>query len=296
MPVALRLKKELVNCLLCGRHNDRKIHAALPNVVSCACGLVYTTPRLCQEDFLNLYSREYFESHSSETMGYDNYVSDKELVEKTFRRRLASLERRWVPQKGKVLDVGCATGFFLTIAREMGWRVDGVEISKFCCEYAEKNFGLKLHHGFFKDVEGLESGYQLVTMWDYLEHSLNPDKDLERAYSLLRPGGFVAIATPDISSFPAKIFKENWMGFKEHEHLYYFSMKNLSTLVEKCGFRITSRSYAGKYISSKFFVKRLTGYFKSLGGLADGVTNLPFLKNAAFYCNPMDICYIIAQK
>ncbi len=298
MVVKLIAEKEFVNCLLCGAGKASKIiYRALPGVVRCeSCGLVYTNPRLKKEDIGDFYSKEYFESHSSETMGYDNYVSDKELVEKTFRRRLIEIEKKWATRRGRVLDVGCATGFFLFIAGEMGWEPSGVEISEYCCQYARKNFGLELTRGFFKEADTLKPGFRLITMWDYLEHSFTPDEDLQKAYELLAPGGILALATPDVGSLPAKIFKQNWMGFKEHEHLYYFTQKNLTELLKKEGFRVLSASHIGKYISPHFFARRLSGYSKFLGALADKVVSWPLFKGRSFYCDPFDIIYLVAQR
>lgn len=294
----LILEKEWVDCLFCrSKQPFKPLHTALPAVVRCeTCGLVYANPRIKKEAVSRLYSKEYFESHSSEAMGYDNYVSDKELVEKTFRRRLTGIEKKWVREKGRVLDVGCATGFFLSIAREMGWEPSGVEISEYCCQYARENFGLELTRGFFEEAESLKPGFRLITMWDYLEHSFAPDKDIKRAYELLAPGGILAVATPDVGSLPEKIFKQNWMGFKEHEHLYYFTQKNLSQLLKKEYFEVLSTSYIGKYISPHFFAKRLSGYSKFLGMLAGKIVSWPLLKGRSFYCNPFDIIYIVAQR
>src|SRR3990167_7198206 len=114
MKTQIKLIKEAVSCILCGSSESQGLYPLeMPNVVRCLrCGFVYASPRLKEECVKELYSREYFESHSSEKMGYDNYVSDRDLVEKTFRRRLEELEKKWLKHKGSVLDVGCATGFF----------------------------------------------------------------------------------------------------------------------------------------------------------------------------------------
>ena len=192
------LSKEWVNCLFCKSRNFKQLYPSLPTVVQCECGLVYTNPRLKEENIRDFYSKNYFESHSSQAMGYDNYVSDKELVEKTFRRRLAELENQWLKRKGRVLDVGCATGFFLSIARDMGWQVSGVEISDYCCDYALREFGIKLHRVFFKDARDLGEPYDLITMWDYIEHSFDPTEDIRRAPALLAPPGLFVFSPPDI--------------------------------------------------------------------------------------------------
>lgn len=120
------LSKEIVDCLLCGKRDYRMLYPTLPNTVQCSCGLVYANPRLKETQLAGLYSKEYFESHSSEELGYDNYVSDKNLVEKTFRRRLRQLERQCLKPKGRVLDVGCAAGYFF-----YGGQVHGME-SRWC--------------------------------------------------------------------------------------------------------------------------------------------------------------------
>ncbi len=298
MQTEIKLSKEAVHCMPCGSAEAEPLYPReLPNIVRCKnCGFVYASPRLKEECVKELYSKSYFESHASEKMGYDNYVSDRELVEKTFRKRLKTLEGRWLKKKGRVLDVGCATGFFLNTARRMGWETAGVEISDYCCEYAEREFGLKLFNGQFRDLAPSTGLFDLVTMWDYLEHSFTPDRDLETAFARLKPGGILALATPDFGSLPAKIFGSGWVGFKEHEHLYYFSSRNLCVLLKEKGFRILSLSYAGKYVSLKFFVKRLCGYWPWSGPVLNAVACLPYLSRANFYCNPFDIAYVVCQK
>ena len=292
-----KFSKEFVDCLMCGKRDAHGFHHKLPNVVQCVCGLVYANPRLKEKCLKDLYSREYFESNASEKMGYDNYVSDRELVEKTFRQRLEGLEKKWLKKKGKVLDVGCATGFFLCTARALGWSVSGVEISDYCCEYAKREFGLDLFNGQFKDLDASTAGaYDLITMWDYVEHSFTPGRDIKKAWELLEPGGIFALATPDIGSLPAKIFQQNWVGFKEHEHLYYFTKKNLCDLLKKKGFTILKTSYVGKYVSLSFFAKRLTGYFRGIGQILIQIANRPFFSKVNFYCNPYDIVYVVCQK
>ena len=297
MQTQIKLTKEAVGCILCGCADSRAVYPReLPSVVRCLrCGFVYASPRLKGECVKELYSREYFESNSSEKMGYDNYVSDRELVEKTFRRRLEALEKKWLKNKGLVLDVGCAAGFFLNTAKRMGWQTHGVEISDYCCEFAKREFGLKLFNGQFKDLDGSGGSYDLVTMWDYLEHSFTPVRDVEQAFRLLNPGGFLAVATPDLGSWPARVFGPSWVGFKEHEHLAYFTKENLCGLLEKKGFKVRHAGTAGKYVSFKFFVKRLCGYFPILGRplnfLAEHV-----LSGLDFYCDPCDIVTVVCQR
>ncbi|MGH7198145.1 MAG: class I SAM-dependent methyltransferase, partial [Candidatus Omnitrophota bacterium] len=284
-------------CLLCGSPERRPLYRGLKGVVKCAaCGLVYTSPRLTKDAACEFYSQDYFESHSSEEMGYDNYVSDRDLVERTFKKRLERIEKRWLPSKGRLLDIGCAAGFFLKIARDRGWETHGVEISEYCCRYAADQFGLSLHHGPFESLDAREGLFDLITMWDYIEHSHVPDRDISKSYQFLKKDGLLAIATPDLGSVPARLFRDKWIGFKEHEHLYYFTRGNLTRLVERNGFKILHVSHIGKYISLNFFAKRLSTYSGFLGSLMGRMSSLPALKDLHFYCNPFDIVYVIAKK
>lgn len=282
--------------MFCGTKSRAGLYKELPGIVQCSsCGLVYTTPRLKKEELELFYSKEYFHSEDSAVTGYDNYVSDRAMVEKTFNKRLERIESNWLPEKGKVLDVGCATGFFLSVARSRGWQVDGVEISKFCCDYALKNSNLKINQGFFTHIN-LPSDFKLVTMWDYLEHSTTPDKDIKRAAELLVPGGYIAVATPDFGSIPAKIFRHKWMGFKTHEHFYYFTKKDLERMFREAGFEPVWTWYAGKYVSAKFFLDRLGSYFPDLAGTLNKAAAAAGLADKVFYCNPFDIIYMVGRK
>ena len=76
--------------------------------------------------------------------------------------------------------------------------------------------GLQAYEAFQKEI------YDVITMWDYIEHSPVPMNDIKESFALLKPGGLLVLATPDISSWPAKVFKKKWMVYKDHEHLYYF--------------------------------------------------------------------------
>jgi 2-polyprenyl-3-methyl-5-hydroxy-6-metoxy-1,4-benzoquinol methylase len=289
--------RETVPCLLCGSAEQGPTYREWPNIVRCkACGFVYTSPRPTREALAAVYTHDYFENNQSQQLGYDNYVADRELVQRTFVRRLAEIERRWAPARGRLLDVGCALGFFLTVARERGWRPEGAEISAWAADYARRQLGLEVHVGAFCEQRELAPGLDLVTMWDYIEHSSVPDEDLAQAYALLKPGGVLAITTPDVASWPARVFRAKWMGFKDHEHLYYFSTANLCELLERKGFRVVDARHVGKYVSLGFFAKRASMYADRAGRLFGAAASALQLAERSLYVNPFDIVKIIAVK
>lgn len=286
---------ETVACDFCGKLDSVPFLLALRLVRCLGCGLIYAGQRLPLEVLRGIYSKEYFVSHESSELGYDNYGEARDEIRRTFQRRLERLEKLRGGRKGRALDVGCAMGFFVEMAKENGWQAQGIDISEFCVSHA-KSQGLAVEVSTLSEWKAPGGSLDLITMWDYIEHSPNPSEDLEKSYELLSPGGILALATPDVSSIPAKIFKQNWMGFKDHEHLYYFSSKILAKRLKAIGFEIAKRRFAGKYVSLEFFARRLELYFSPVSKLILAMIQKKWIPNAEFYCNPMDITLIVARK
>lgn len=257
--------------------------------------MIYTNERLPQEALKEIYSKDYFQSPASKELGYDDYELTRPEIRRTFIKRLKMLEKYLRGAKGRALDVGCAMGFFVETAQENDWQPEGIDISGFCVKYGKMR-GLNLYESTLREFNGRSENYDLITMWDYIEHSPTPMNDLKKTYAMLKPGGVLALATPDIASWPAKIFKENWMGFKEHEHLYYFSGSVLKRMLVSQGFEILREQYAGKYVSLEFFARRLGLYFPQISKWLRFLLSKNWLPNFYFYCNPFDITLIVARK
>ena len=120
-----------VPCGLCGSSaRETKFTDGPFSVVTCSdCGLTYVTPRLTDASLIDeVYNEGYWRSNAAKTRGYTDYSADQELYLKTYRRRM-SVVRRHFPQPGRVLDVGCAAGFFLRVMKDEGWDVTGLEPS-----------------------------------------------------------------------------------------------------------------------------------------------------------------------
>lgn len=286
-----------VSCNLCGS-DDRQPYCPENGLglVQCRqCGFVYVSPRPVAEELYALYGETYFHNNESSVVGYTDYIRDEPNIRRTAQRRLKQLEL--FVQPGRLLDVGCATGFFLDEARKRGWQVEGLDVSSFGVEYAQSNFGLTARHGTLTELSFEAAAYDLVTMWDVIEHVPDPTAYVRRAAELLRPGGVITLATPDVDSLPARLAGRRWVGYKlSEEHIYYFSVQTLSKLLADAGFEVVNVRHIGKYVPLSLFRDRLGMYFPWLAKALQVGEKALGLSEWALYINPFDIMQVTAKK
>ncbi len=281
-------------CNLCG--SDSREHFVRKDLVRCqACSLVFvnSTPDLGQLGAL--YGEAYYRSENSRELGYTDYIADELNIRRTARRRLRRLQRR--VSTGRLLDVGCATGFFLDEAQQAGWTTTGLDLSNFAVQYARQQFGLDAHHGTLESVSLPAESFDLVTMWDVIEHVPDPAESIRQAFRLLREDGVISLATPDVDSIPARVAGKSWVGYKlSGEHITFFSEKTLAQMLEVCGFEILETGHIGKHVTLALFRDRLGLYFPPLATLLKAVEDLSGLSTLSLYVNPFDIVQVTARK
>jgi len=282
-------------CNLCG---SKTAEYQFPKygIIKCAqCGLVRTDKMPDNEKTRQLYGEDYFQSSDSGTLGYDDYIKDRTKITRTFEKRMREIER-WTGHTGRLLDVGCATGFSLDAAQKLGWTASGIEISEFACDYGRKTLGLDISCGSLANANFAPETFDAVTMWDYIEHSPDPKGEIEIAFSLLKKGGLLVLTTPDISSLPARIWGSRWMGIKEEEHLYYFSRDTIRRFLRKAHFDIVRLEHVGKYIDLDFFVKRTGLYSTALERMLERMSSVLGIGQRVIYVNPFDIMLVYGEK
>lgn len=282
-------------CSLCGSHSTRELYPKHGIVECVECGLARAADFPTAERMRSLYSESYFCSSDSGALGYDNYTADRAKITRTFHKRMAEIEK-WTGHKGRLLDVGCATGFSLVVVKERGWEAEGVEISKYACDFGRENLGLDIHCGSLEDTDLAPKTFDAITMWDYIEHNPDPRRELALANRALKLGGLLALTTPNIASLPARISGSRWMGIKHEEHLYYFSIDVANKLLRSCGFEPVLARHVGKYIDFNFFVRRAALYSKQVSGVLDKLIHLLGLGESVIYINPFDIMLIYGKK
>jgi SAM-dependent methyltransferase len=268
---------EFVTCNLCG-HDDwfvrypstvadrerpevvayRCTHSGYgshPQIAQCRnCGLVYANPRWDPEDLLDAYS----------AVEDDRYVIERAGRVQTFTKHLQALEKWAGPGEGRnLLDLGAYIGVFVEVAISHGWEAIGIEPSRWAVEVARGN-GLPIVEGTLAAEELIGRRFDVITMWDVIEHLDDPSYELRKIYNLLEPGGLLAVHTMDIDSFIAKLMGTRWPWLMDM-HIHYFSRKTLREMLHKTGFQVLWVGAQGRYLSLGYIVSRLRGLSKPLG-------------------------------
>jgi len=235
---------ERVKCNLCGSSESTPWQRVEGwQIVRCAnCGLGYLNPRPTEDELSKLYDEIYFKKHSIEA------GEEEEEIEHGLRlneERIALVEMFRKP--GRILDIGCASGFFLAAAKRRGWDVTGVEVSEWSARRAARLIGDSVVVGQFMDVELPEASFDAVTMWDVLEHTNDPKAVLRRIRSILEPDGIVVVRVPNCASFDAYLFGRKWNGWSVPFHPHHFTPKTLDKMLQAAGLTTV---YTEKKISS----------------------------------------------
>ncbi len=208
------------------------------------CGLVYENPRLSDEELREFYSRKsYFidDGGGQSPAGYTDYFSQcsPELLAEYF-----SILRRAAPASGAVrfLDVGCGPGGLVQEAGRYGWQAAGLEISRWAVEIGRKN-GLEIHEGTLEEAAFPGEAFDVIAMFDVLEHLPHPRGYLREILRILRPGGVLVVETPNVDGFFArKIYRAAADLVKPRAHICLYSPSSARRLFTDGGFQIVKLS------------------------------------------------------
>ncbi len=237
-------------------------------IVKCdQCGLIFINPRPRIEGIIECYAQAVDE----------RYVSQAKGRLATFRRSMG-LIGKYAKQKGKILDVGTAVGFFLKVAKDEGWETYGVEPSKWMSEYGNNHLGVDIRRGTLEDAKFPDNYFDVVTMWDVLEHTGNPMATLKEANRVLKKGGLLVVNFPNIGDIFARMFGYKWW-FILSVHLYYFTPHTLSAMLARSGFEVKSCKPHFQRLSLGYLLHRLKPYSRFLYIFLNKWTRMMKLEN-----------------
>jgi 2-polyprenyl-3-methyl-5-hydroxy-6-metoxy-1,4-benzoquinol methylase len=187
---------------------------------------------------------------------YKSYASAADLKIETFERRINLLKR--LGARGRILDVGCACGFFIEAALKHGFDAYGIEFSKEAVAMAREDIRPRITIG---DVNLLrERGneqFDAVVAFDIIEHTQNPLKFLEEIRHILRPGGWLMLATPDTGHFLRYLMRSRWPMLQPMQHTHLFSKKAMRYALEKSGYENIGVRRADKSLTLDYLIDQV---------------------------------------
>ncbi|MFQ5399223.1 MAG: class I SAM-dependent methyltransferase [Anaerolineae bacterium] len=261
---------ELVPCEICG-HDERKLVVSRTDLFlggnnvfymhKClGCGVVYQYPRPTPRKMADFYPPDYLQ--------YTRSIRHERGWERFFRRYGLRKRGKVISQyftQGSLLDVGCATGDFLSeMCLQPGWQIVGIEPGHTAVVYAHNEVGLDVVEGFLNDAPFARQTFDVITMWDVLEHVYDPRTVIRQAAYLIKPGGILVVNHPNLDSIDRRLFGNLWLGYELPRHLYLFPTDLLRRLMADVGFEEVRReclygSHAATSSSFMFVVERWLG-------------------------------------
>lgn len=284
------MKKNFKKCIICGSEDKEKLpfdehyykDKFYPLVKCLNCGLFYRSLQPDKKIIQKLYEDPFY--FDSEYRGgvENSYVENEKTYLKEAKRFIKKIKK--YKRSGKLLEIGCAGGYFLKAARKAGYDVMGVEISKEMCDFANNRLRLKVLNGFFEDIDFGSEKFDIIYGAHVLEHMFNPLDSLKKIKKMLKPDGILVIEVPATFNYSMigvllggfKVFKNALKGKIKFDkkffwyipqkfetkksppyHLFEFTPKTIRNLFRKAELNIIeSKSFdaypkKGKFSSNK---------------------------------------------
>jgi 2-polyprenyl-3-methyl-5-hydroxy-6-metoxy-1,4-benzoquinol methylase len=252
-------------------------HQLLDQVVRCrSCTLHYVNPRPQSELIIDSYSAAEDPTFVAQNQGRIR------SFEKILRKALA-LEGRPDGQGLRFLDIGCAGGASLVAAKACGFDPVGVEPSRWMADYGRRTYGVDIRDGILQPAMFPEQSFDVITLWDVLEHIPEPKALLDLTCRLLRPNGNFVVSYPDFRSVMGRILGDRW-PFWLSVHLLYYDRTTIARQLAASGFRIQRYIPYWPTLEFGYIVERATPYvplLKPLHGIVSGLglSRVPLVYN-----------------
>jgi 2-polyprenyl-3-methyl-5-hydroxy-6-metoxy-1,4-benzoquinol methylase len=185
--------------------------------------------------------------------------AEKETAQKGDFSRISDRLEQLLPEKGRLLEIGCAMGTTLNAFREKGWQVQGVEPEKHSAEIARSEYGLNVISVPFQEAGLPKDSFDAILLLHVIEHVCDPFKALCDIRTLVRPGGYLVLETPRYDTLTFRILRGRERSVI-HDHLHYFTRKSILAMCRDAGFEAKRVEAVGRTVT----LDRLSFYFTKL--------------------------------
>lgn len=280
-----------MSCPICSAEHVRpKLRKRRIQIFECAnCGGAFWMPP-ADFDARSMYDESYFANAGAEH-GYDDYGSLAASLSRTFARRLAGLERP--AGGGTLLDIGAAFGFAVREARRAGWRASGIEVSLDAAHRAGAQTGGNVAVASASATPFRSASFDVITLWDVIEHLPDPHAAVAEVARLLRPGGRFLLCTGDVGSLMARLSGARWHLYTLPEHLFFHSRRSLRRLLEAHDLQVESMRAESAYYTLGYLLERLR---KTVAGRAGGRAENRGWRKLCVAVNLFDVVTVRARK
>jgi len=200
-----------------------------------ACGTVFLWPPPSEGQLQAAYATGYYGEGATKFGGWIERLRD------FFGTRRARQLARPLAEDARILDVGCGDGRLLRSFQKVGrYELHGIELPGPAAERAGKIPGIHLHRGTLGAVELPAASFDLITLVHVYEHLPVPRETLDRLVRLVKPGGRLFLAFPNISSWQARVFGPDWFHLDPPRHLNLVPPQAVIAHLESKGFHLES--------------------------------------------------------
>ena len=276
-------------CIICNGAQKTAMYAGISKCIRC--GHIFFDTRLNNDELDGLYSKAYFCGNE-----YADYLADQKTLVKNFELRFRTLRNFIHPNRHRyLLEIGCAYGFFLMVVKKYFREVHGIDISEDGTRYARDELKLNVVKGEFLKHDFGSQKFDVVCMWDTIEHLQDPHLYIEKISRHLETGALIAITTGDIGSLNARLRKEKWRLIHPPTHIHYFSKKTLTLMLDTYGFDVVYNRWCGFYRSMDLAVHRTIALNNVWPWLLNFLRKMG-ITGINFYLNLYDIMFVVARK
>jgi SAM-dependent methyltransferase len=246
------------NCPVCGATALPRKLAGFDTFV-CGCGFIFAEPG-ANSSAPDLYDASWSRDVMHPTYQYANgrYVGRNVWKQQSLLDRLQGFQ-----QLNRILDVGCSAAFFLKLAKDRGWKVQGVEVAEWAATFSRKELGVPVFQGLLHAAQFPAGSFDVAFSSHVLEHVEQPKAFIEEMNRVLRPGGALVIIVPTQFRSPSFVLFRRWYGDGPPRHVSFFDRKSLTRLLEGCGFKVIE---CGHNVELQLLLKQLRR--KMAGGRA----------------------------